>query len=460
MDVFSPVHTEEDRRALLRRFFPSVPQSFRSNPVWEIALNSRGFRDAEFPETKPASSFRIICLGDSWTFGANVGQNEAYPQRLQSLLKEEFPYTNFEVFNMGVLGYASYNGLQLLKTEGIDLRPDLVVLGFAMNEPKMMDSHASRGGGPAAGGQSISRVLGQLATFVSENVEIYRLLQYWALLIKWNPWPLEKYLKNMISVRAWYDQDWELENLDPKMQVSLRNFEEHYLEMISIARSHDIAVILLFNDFWRESPYLRILQRIANTQSVPLVVSSDLLAKEQERMQRDLESKLDLQSPEEAPLKTDNNMEVIFRVYVGDRPVPKAIYITGAHPQLNDFTPNSVPMYDDGTHGDQKAGDKVWSYSVHVSPGASLYYLYTNSGQAGRWEGLDVPALRQFKVEPKNTPGRVYAPIDTFGQLYMYADPWHTNAAGNELIARALLETLKNEKRVKRYLNELRPAQF
>jgi len=69
-------------------------------------------------------------------------------------------------------------------------------------------------------------------------------------------------------------------------------------------------------------------------------------------------------------------------------------------------------------------------------------------GRAGR------PA-RRFKVEPQHTGLRVYAPIDTFGKRYMHADPWHTNTAGNELIAKALLETLKKDARVQRYLTQL-----
>jgi hypothetical protein len=56
--------------------------------VWEISLKSEGFRDGEFPKLKPPSAFRIICLGDSWTFGANVGQQDACPQRPQALLRE------------------------------------------------------------------------------------------------------------------------------------------------------------------------------------------------------------------------------------------------------------------------------------------------------------------------------------------------------------------------------------
>lgn len=101
IDVFSPMHTEQERTRLIRQFFPALPASLEANPVWEVSLNSQGFRDVEFPRVKPSSVFRIICIGDSWTFGANVGQNEAYPQRLGTLLGQEFPEADFEVLNLG-----------------------------------------------------------------------------------------------------------------------------------------------------------------------------------------------------------------------------------------------------------------------------------------------------------------------------------------------------------------------
>lgn len=75
IDVFSPVDREEDRTSLLRQFIPTIPASLRKNPAWEISLNSQGFRDDEFPAKKLPSVFRIVCLGDSWTFGSNVGQD-------------------------------------------------------------------------------------------------------------------------------------------------------------------------------------------------------------------------------------------------------------------------------------------------------------------------------------------------------------------------------------------------
>jgi hypothetical protein len=107
-------------------------------------------------------------------------------------------------------------------------------------------------------------------------------------------------------------------------------------------------------------------------------------------------------------------------------------------------------MYDDGTHGDQRAGDRVWSYSASFRPGTKLFYVYTNSGEEGRWEGLDLPAIRTFAVDAGTTAGKVYAPIESFGKLYMHADNWHTNAAGYELIARALLDVLKRDEKLNR----------
>src|SRR5262249_19890273 len=53
VDLFSPVGSDTERTAILRRFRPSLPSSLKGNPVWEIALNSDGFRDAEFPDEKP-----------------------------------------------------------------------------------------------------------------------------------------------------------------------------------------------------------------------------------------------------------------------------------------------------------------------------------------------------------------------------------------------------------------------
>ena len=81
--------------------------------------------------------FRIVCMGDSWTFGTNVGQADAYPQRLATLLEGAFPEANFEVCNRGVMGYSSFQGLQLLRKNATAWKMDVVIIGYAMNDSKV-----------------------------------------------------------------------------------------------------------------------------------------------------------------------------------------------------------------------------------------------------------------------------------------------------------------------------------
>src|SRR5262245_49737140 len=99
VDIFSPVHHEQDRIALLRRFSPSLPSAFHDNPTWHIALNSEGYRTSEFARVKPPQAMRIACIGDSWTFGMNVEQDRTYPSRLVALLHEARPGLRAEVLN-------------------------------------------------------------------------------------------------------------------------------------------------------------------------------------------------------------------------------------------------------------------------------------------------------------------------------------------------------------------------
>src|SRR6185369_16937089 len=85
VDIFTPVWQDSDRMALLRRFAPWLPAEFRQSPVWRIALNEDGFRSAPVATGKGGGVLRIACIGDSWTFGMNVNQDQTYPARLEAL---------------------------------------------------------------------------------------------------------------------------------------------------------------------------------------------------------------------------------------------------------------------------------------------------------------------------------------------------------------------------------------
>src|SRR5215475_12769499 len=90
-----------------------------------LNTNSKGLRGKkEFPYDKNGERLRILILGDSFTFGDEVSDNETYSHYLQEMLP------NTEVINMGVHGYGHDQMLILFKEEGIKYQPDIVILGF------------------------------------------------------------------------------------------------------------------------------------------------------------------------------------------------------------------------------------------------------------------------------------------------------------------------------------------
>ena len=75
---------------------------------------------------------------------------------------------------------------------------------------------------------------------------------------------------------------------------------------------------------------------------------------------------------------------VLFQVDAREVSVPHAIFIAGNHELLGNWTPNTIRMYDDGTHGDEKK-DGIWTLELRFPPGMYLEYKYTNSGDEGSW---------------------------------------------------------------------------
>jgi len=99
-----------------------------------VRINAAGFRDREFSEKKKKNVFRIIGLGDSVTFGAGVQIEDTYLKQLETMLNKASLQRNFEVLNMGVPAYNTYQESIYLKEKGLQYQPDLLILGFVLND--------------------------------------------------------------------------------------------------------------------------------------------------------------------------------------------------------------------------------------------------------------------------------------------------------------------------------------
>lgn len=95
----------------------------------EYDTNSDGFNQlTEFPLVKTNNSYRIITIGDSFTFGESVNTKDNFPSQLQTLLNKECKNNmRYEIFNLGVFGYDIQYSLERLRLRGIKYDPDLVI---------------------------------------------------------------------------------------------------------------------------------------------------------------------------------------------------------------------------------------------------------------------------------------------------------------------------------------------
>jgi len=97
-----------------------------------ISQNSRGFRDSERSLSKAPGTVRILCCGDSFTWGWAVEQDEIYTAVLEQRCGDA--HQDVEVLNAGVGGYSTDQLLLYLVREGFSYSPDYVVYQAAWND--------------------------------------------------------------------------------------------------------------------------------------------------------------------------------------------------------------------------------------------------------------------------------------------------------------------------------------
>jgi len=127
---------------------PGMYQIHRPSPVfgWELVpgasgfgragtyihINGDGFRDSEHSPPKNAHVFRIMVIGDSFTFGQGVNLEDTYSKYLERLINNKGMTS--EVINCGVIGYGMWQYLEVLKRKVIPYKPDMVILGIFIDD--------------------------------------------------------------------------------------------------------------------------------------------------------------------------------------------------------------------------------------------------------------------------------------------------------------------------------------
>ncbi len=117
---------------VLRPSVNRVNEVSKSGIKWSYQLNADGFRGDEFD--LQSNKKRVLFVGDSYTFGWGVDQQEVLPYRLERLLAGP-PYAmDVEIYNLGVPGYNTLQESHLLSQVIDRYSPELVMLGYVMND--------------------------------------------------------------------------------------------------------------------------------------------------------------------------------------------------------------------------------------------------------------------------------------------------------------------------------------
>lgn len=102
--------------------------------TFHFSSNRDGFRSREFGPKRPGV-IRVVCIGDSSTFGWGVDDEYTYPRLLESRL-QRLMGREVEVFNLGIPGFTSRHGLGVLRHYALELDADFFVFSFGANDPR------------------------------------------------------------------------------------------------------------------------------------------------------------------------------------------------------------------------------------------------------------------------------------------------------------------------------------
>jgi hypothetical protein len=98
-----------------------------------VRINGQGLRaDHDFSYAKPDGVKRIVSLGDSFTMGYEVEQDQTFSAIVEQQLR--LRGINAEVLNTGVSGYGNAEELLYLERELLKYNPDIVLLSFTPND--------------------------------------------------------------------------------------------------------------------------------------------------------------------------------------------------------------------------------------------------------------------------------------------------------------------------------------
>lgn len=104
---------------------------------WYLPESSLEPRDFYYSPHKAPGVFRIVVVGDSFTYGGKGQFDDAFSKRLERMLNLNNKQPKVEVLNWGVPGYSTAQEAWLVKRALSEYEPDLILLEVTLNDPEL-----------------------------------------------------------------------------------------------------------------------------------------------------------------------------------------------------------------------------------------------------------------------------------------------------------------------------------
>ena len=137
---FDPLYSQVEPHGTIG--YRQKPNStFRYRNGTTATSNAMGFRGPIVLIPKPPGIFRIVLLGGSATHGWAVEDDETIDAYMRKLLSKRHQGATFDVVNLAFDGYDSYQLVERLRTDGLQLDPDLIIVNSRINDVRNAHPH-------------------------------------------------------------------------------------------------------------------------------------------------------------------------------------------------------------------------------------------------------------------------------------------------------------------------------
>lgn len=409
INLFGPLPDLDSVAALFSAPRPELPAWALARPSWELRTNSEGMRGPEIPPKTPGR-LRIAAVGDSWTLGVNVDEQDSYPAVLERLLKARG--RNAEVLNFGRMGASGRLAAATLRARVLRHDPDVVLLAFGQTDEYRLQGAASERRG------SLRR------TF--ENSEVLALLLH---LLERRRFSLTAALESSAA------SPWTLPpNVDEPCSaagIADSPFARSMEEAVSAARAGRARPYLLYLAMPDELHCVReALRAVSRRTGAPLIDGAAALGAERARLDDALARRHPTRglSPPPAPLA--GLLLRVLRPDAADGTLRARLAFSGEGWSWRDLI---LRRGQDGAH----------SALIPAAAGQDAAWLFRDGPEQSPWAGVENYLPRRWRLTASSAGTVVAPPPGEFGRHTLRSDPFHTDAAGYAMIARKAAEVLK-----------------